>query len=155
MSARRFGWIAMVAGAMTAAMPFVPWFRVDASGPVRRVRAIDAAGELWAMSIVGAIVVAIGCAVLVARVDAVELPGRWAGGATAFCGIAALGWAAKATFDVNAIGVPQVPNGPPAPLEVQPLAFLAIVVTCCVALLGLTWLREGHIRGAASERGPA
>ena len=142
---RRMGAGFVILGGLLAAAPFVSWYRVDLPGREVRFRGVDVAGELWSLLILGAVIAAMGVAVLVGRADPGTRLGRWAGGVVAVAGLMALAWAVKGVFDIRAAAIPVVP-GQPAPIDATGRAYLAAGLCAVTTAVGLLWLRAGTDR---------
>jgi hypothetical protein len=141
---RAVGIALAVLGAFIGASPFLHWYRIDVSGRDLPVSGIDAAGELWSLVPLAAVIVAAGLAIVLLGPDPSGRQARWLAGIAAVAAAFATVWALKGAVDIPAVGVPVgVEDGPGAPLAVQPLAFAAAAAAACVASVSLAWLRSG------------
>ena len=131
-------------GALIGVAPFLHWYRVDIPGRDLPISGIDAAGELWSLPLVGAVLVGVGLAIATAVPDPSYRAGRWLAAVGAVAGVFATAWALKGALTVRAVAVPTgVTDGPVAPLAAQPLAFLTAAAAACVVCVALAWVRSG------------
>lgn len=135
-------------GALIGVAPFLHWYRVDIPGRDLPISGIDAAGELWSLPILGAVLIGVGLAIAAAVPDPSYRAGRWLAAAAAASGVFATAWALKGALTVRAVAVPVgVADGPVAPLAAQPLAFLTAALAACVVCVALAWVRSGSGSG--------
>lgn len=144
MMTRAIGIVLTALGALIGVAPFLHWYRIDVPGRDLPVSGVDAAGELWSLLPLGAVLVAVGLAIAVAVPDPSRRPARWLGATAAIAGAFATAWALRSTLDVQAVAVPLgVATAPLAPLAPQPLAFITAGAAACVVCVSLAWVRSG------------
>ena len=144
MTPRSFGLAVALLGVLVGTLPFVRWYRADL--PARDVvwSGIDVSGELWSLPILACVIVAIGVAAAAGLPDPMTVTARWLGGICAIAGTLCMAWALLSAFRITSIAVPVgVADGPPAPLRVQPTAFIAAAAGAAVAAVSLLWVRTG------------
>ncbi len=144
MTTRGCGICVAVLGAAAGALPFMPWYRADLPGREVVVSGIDVKGELWSLPALACVVVAIGVFVAARVPDPATAVARRLAGVCVVAGALCLVWALWGTFRVTSVALPvDVSDGPPAPLRVQPMAFLAAAAGAAIAAVSLGWVRSG------------
>jgi hypothetical protein len=138
-TARAAGGALLVLGAALAALPAFAWYSAPPIGSPTHASGFAGAGQLWALPALGALVVLAGALQLSARPAAAAGTARVAGALAAVCGAVALGLAAWAAADPHLALVVSLPGGPervPAPVDLEPAAFVTPAVAGVVVLIG-------------------
>ena len=144
MTARLLGACAAALGLVVGIAPFLDWYRADLAGRQVVVAGVDVAGELWTLPALAVTIMGIGVALAAVRPHPRATAARWAGAALVLLGVFALAWTLKSVFDVPTVAQPvDLPDGPRAPLEAQPVAFICAAAAAGVACTGFAWLRAG------------
>lgn len=144
MTARLTGVALLLLGAALAVLPALTWFTAPPPGRPTGASGFSAAGSLWLLPVVGALVVLSGAGLLAARPGAARAAARWAGPLALVAGLLALGfalWAAadpSLTLRVTAGGVTEQI---PVAVDLAPAAYVAPAVAAAAALVGAatTW----------------
>jgi ABC-type Mn2+/Zn2+ transport system permease subunit len=139
---RRFAVIAAPLGVFLGASPFFGWYRLDLPGRALRVSGIEGAGELWALPVLGTVIVGTAVAIVVGRLDPKDRASSWTVWSVALCGVFALGWIVRSIFDIRAVGFAAIADPPAVPLRPEPVAFVAAAVASAMTALALWWLRQ-------------
>jgi hypothetical protein len=142
-TARVYGVGLVVLGVLVGALPFAHWYRVDLPGRDLEHSGVAVSGELWSLPLLAGVIVTIGAWVAARGLDPAGSSARWLGWACAVAGVVALGWILLSAFRITSQAVPDVPGGPPAPLHVQSIAYVAAAAGAAITALSLWWLRLG------------
>jgi len=141
----------MVLGAALGALPAFAWY--SAAAPAGRMTAtgFGGAGELWLLPVLGALAVLAGAGMVSARRGEVTATARWSGALALAAGGLALAWALRAGIDPRVELVVTQPGGGqevPAPLDLEPAAFVTPVVAGAIAAIGaaLAWVGRAPAR---------
>ncbi len=133
-----------VLGAIVGLLPFARWYRADLPGRNVVVSGVEVSGELWSLPLLAGVIIAIGVAIAAGRPDPMTVAARWLGGICAVAGAVCVAWALLSAFRITSVAMPVgVADGPPAPLRVQPVAFIAAAAGAAVSAVSLWWLRIG------------
>jgi hypothetical protein len=141
-SGRPLGIAIALSGVAIAAVAFLPWYSASAPGRRETASGVAAAGEIWSLPVIGALILIAGALLAVDGSPAGSAPSRRAG-AVALCGGAlAAVWAVKNGIDVPVTPVPNAGGGALAvPVDIEPALFGAAAASACAFLAGLLALR--------------
>jgi hypothetical protein len=147
--ARGAGALLLALGAALAALPAFGWFTAPPVGAPTHARGFAGAGQLWALPLLGALVVLAGALQLSARPSSAAATARAAGALAAVSGALALGIAVWAAADPRLDLVVTLPAGPetvPAAVDLEAAAVVTPVVAGAVLLVGVVLALSGRRR---------
>lgn len=144
MIARLAGATLLTLGVAVAGLPGLAWFTAPPDTARATTSGFGAAGQLWLLPALGALVVAAGAGLVAARPGEGRAVARWAGPLALAGGLAALAFAVWAAADPGVTLTVTTPSGTevvPAAVALAPAAVATPVVAGVVAALGAgaTW----------------
>lgn len=149
MIARAAGGLLMALGAALAALPAFAWYSAPPAASPTHASGLSGAGQLWALPVLGALIVLAGALLLSAGPEIAARTARRVGVLAAVAGALALGlsgWAAAVPDVELTVALPMGRVEVPAGVSLEPAAFVTPLVAGAILLLGLAVAGSGRRR---------